>query len=156
MDSVNQYGGVLASVPSKAGTCRSVDRARKAYYLDYFPFSSKYGDAYHVLKHREQIVRGYLAAKSPRVRAKYRWLARYHNWSLNSFEFGEVGITDENASDYRIGNLDRASLQEYLAERTYPNFCVKGFGADLSTAEGVACDERPTRWASRVHVTPAG
>jgi hypothetical protein len=38
--------------------------------------------------------------------------------------------------------------------RTNPNICVKGFGADLSTAEGVACDERPTRWASRVHVTP--
>jgi predicted nucleic acid-binding Zn-ribbon protein len=42
-----------------------------------------------------------------------------------------------------------------LSRRAYPNICVKGFGADLSTAEGVACDERPTRWASRVHVTPA-
>ena len=28
------------------------------------------------------------------------------------------------------------------------NFCVRGL-ADLSTAAGVACDERPTRWASR-------
>jgi hypothetical protein len=42
----------------------------------------------------------------------------------------------------------------HLLAWTNPNICVKGFGADLSTAEGVACDERPTRWASRVHVTP--
>jgi hypothetical protein len=53
----------------------------------------------------------------------------------------------------QLGKADKGVLMLYLG--AYPNICVKGFGADLSTAEGVACDERPTRWASRVHVTPA-
>jgi hemolysin D len=35
-----------------------------------------------------------------------------------------------------------------LAEGGCLKFCVRGFG-DLSTAAVVACDERPTRWASR-------
>ena len=54
----------------------------------------------------------------------------------------------------KMGNIARGHFD--LTKGTYPNICVKGFGADLSTAAGVACDERPTRWASRVHVTPAG
>jgi hypothetical protein len=54
-----------------------------------------------------------------------------------------------------IGCIPLAEAEaNYYRQRTNPNICVKGFGADLSTAEGVACDERPTRWASRVHVTP--
>jgi hypothetical protein len=64
------------------------------------------------------------------------------------------GLLDdpEKALNERMLN---AEVDQHLGrEWTNPNICVKGFGADLSTAEGVACDERPTRWASRVHVTP--
>ena len=35
-------------------------------------------------------------------------------------------------------------MQSQRLERN-PKFCLKGFGAALFTAAGIACDERPTR-----------
>lgn len=53
-------------------------------------------------------------------------------------------IIDNLASDECIQDDPRTGLSEFLCARR----CV-----DLSTAAGVACDERPTRWASRSHAT---
>jgi hypothetical protein len=44
--------------------------------------------------------------------------------------------------------IDRAIAWHGRDARGRLNFCVRSLG-DLSTAAGVACDERPARWASR-------
>ncbi len=54
-----------------------------------------------------------------------------------------MGLLEANRGDYAKAAQAYADTQLDLVSRT-------------ATAAGVACDERPTRWASRVHVTPAG
>ena len=62
-------------------------------------------------------------------------------WAAIESIAGKIGCTGET-----LRKWVRQGLSEFL--------CA-GLG-DLSTAAGVACDERPTRWASRCRIVMRG
>ena len=102
-DSESSLDG-LSYTKKRLETCLIIDE-KENIFLDYLGMKIKGADIGFVLNHKNAIENHYKFAKDDRVREKYAWLKKYHNFSISSGgDFREIGINDKNMDLFLIND----------------------------------------------------